>query len=69
MGFYSLTAIMYKAQVIVKVAINEMEGKHEAVQMEEVLLKDHSPEKTEGSGEFVQTENNASKTIQRRMSV
>ena len=61
MGFYSLTAIMYQAQLMVKVAINEMEGKHEAVQIEEVLLNDHGHEKTECSDEFVQTENNASK--------
>ena len=31
MGFYSLTAILYKAQVMTKVAINEIEGKDEGM--------------------------------------
>ena len=69
MGFYSLTAIMYKAQLMVKVAINEIEGKHEAVQIEEVLLKDHGPGRVETLEKFVQTENIASKEMRRRMSV
>ena len=69
MGFYSLTAIMYKAQLMTKIVINEMESKHEEVQLEEVLIKDHSPEKIENLDQFVQTENTASKKIKRRMSV